>query len=1179
MSVVRLQDRYELHEELGRGAFGTVYRARDSVLGRDVAIKMLEAGLLDDEGRDRLLREARAAAALNHPHIVAIYDSGAEQGRPFLVMELVTGGNLRESGALSLDELRDVALQLCDALGHAHAHGIVHRDLKPENVMIADGPSAKLTDLGIAFTRQGTRLTSDGSILGTAAYLAPEQALGIEVDGRADLYALGVMLYERVAGRLPFQADDPLAVISQHLYAPVVPPRTYRADLPPALEGVILRLLAKSPDARFANAAEAAEALRAASLAAPAEGTVPGGERMLVLDQLARGRLIGRRRELEELRELWVRAHRGQGRLALVSGEPGVGKTRLANELIVYAQLNGATVLRGSSYEYEATTPYLPFLEALRGWVRAQDAATLRARLGDSAAELSRFAPEIESKIGPFAKAEPLSPQEERIRLFDHVARFFRSLAGGGGLLLFFDDLHWADHGTLALLHYLLRNLREAPWLALATYREVELGRDHALANVLVDWNRERLATRVTLGRFGSSETAALLATMFGQETVSEDFAKAVHRETEGNPFFIEEVVKALIEQGQIYRDRNQWQRQNVEDLTIPQSIKSAVGRRLERLSTACADVLHVAAALGKTFAFTDLAGAIEGGENVALDALDEACAAQLLRPEPDERFAFTHDKIREVLYEEQNPIRRRRLHARIGVALEKLHARDLEPHAADLAYHFSEGGELEKGLEFSLRAAGRAVKVFATEEAILHLSRARECADSLSRPEAARDIDERLGDLLRLRGEFAEALKAYERALATGPEREKYARLRLRLGETYIALSDDRAMGHLNAALEELDAGTQAHLRGQAWAMIGRHHHYNAEHARAVETLERAVAEAESSAEPEDLAFIYGYMAGAYQHLARFTESMAWARRSIELGEQRGNLTAIALGNEFMAEDLCVMGRYAEARDYATKNLELARRMGSLDREAWVYQPLATCAHGFGEMQRAIDATDQGLAVFARTGDRRGTVFLHRPRCMALVDLGRDEEALAAAEEAKIVAGGIRQVAIQCQYRQALGYFHLRRGEWQQAIEHGREIEALCHGTDHKINLLLVGRWYAPALLEAGETAEATRIANLQLELALVAQSELDRAMATAVKGMIAARAGANANSLVMFGEAIDGLDAIGERLEAARVRVRRAALRGEMGDASGAAADERAAHEVFESCGAARDLARLGR
>ena len=327
MTGVRLANRYELLERLGEGAFGVVHRAHDRTLDRDVAVKLITARTLDAEARERMLREARAAAALNHPHIVAVYDSGEDQGRPYMVMELIAGKNLRETSSLTLAELRDVALQICDALAHAHRHGIVHRDLKPENVLMAEGPTVKLADLGIAYSNRATQLTSDGTILGTAAYLAPEQAMGLDVDGRTDLYALGAILYERVAGRTPFEGDDPLAVISQHLHAPVVPPRTFRPDLPPALEAIILKLLAKAPADRFASADDAAAALASAALTPAAEaGEAPATtDRVVVLDQLARGRLIGRRTELQQLRELWARARRGQGHLALVSGEPGVG--------------------------------------------------------------------------------------------------------------------------------------------------------------------------------------------------------------------------------------------------------------------------------------------------------------------------------------------------------------------------------------------------------------------------------------------------------------------------------------------------------------------------------------------------------------------------------------------------------------------------------------------------------------------------------------------------------------------------------------------------------------------------------------------------------------------------------------------------------------------------------------
>ena len=222
-------------------------------------------------------------------------------------------------------------------------------------------------------------------------------------------------------------------------------------------------------------------------------------------------------------------------------------------------------MLRGGCYEYEATTPYLPFVEALRRWVRehqSDDALRRTARRHRRRADRGSR-PRSRRDSARSRPAPPLEPHEERLRLFDDVAR---AAAGRWprerGVLLFLDDLHWADHGTLALLHYLLRHLRDERLLVLGAYREIELDRAHPLAAALVDWNRERLATRIALGRLSPRRHRdACSAALFGQDAVSDDFAGAVHRETEGNPFFVEEVVKSLIEQGQIYRDGGEWQR------------------------------------------------------------------------------------------------------------------------------------------------------------------------------------------------------------------------------------------------------------------------------------------------------------------------------------------------------------------------------------------------------------------------------------------------------------------------------------------------------------------------------------------------------------------------------------------------------------------------------------------
>ncbi|MEW5869360.1 MAG: protein kinase [Chloroflexota bacterium] len=1073
--------RYRIDAELGRGGMGVVYRAHDTLLQRDVVVKVLgKAGdsALNTEARERLLNEARAAARLNHAHIVSVYDAGEVDDQPYIVMELVDGASLQEQRPATFEEIISTGKQICTALAHAHQHGIVHRDLKPGNVLIGKDGTVKLADFGLARS-VASHLTEEGSIVGTILYLPPEQAMGKPIDGRADLYALGAMLYELTTGRLPFVGDSPVAVISQHLYAPVVPPSTFRPDLPAGLERIILRLLAKNPDDRYASANELLHRLSelemeskpALPVFVPESDTT---DTVLLLEKLVRGRLVGRQAELEQLRDLWKHARNGNNLLVLISGEPGVGKTRLAHEVIVYARLGGAAIWQGGCYEYEAATPYLPIVEALRAWVREQNTEALRLQLGALAPELAKLAPEIESRIGRLAPNPSLPASEERLRLFDHVTRFIHQLAGERGLLFFLDDLHWVDQGTLALLHYLLRNLRGVPMMILAAYREVELDRNHPLADALVEWNRERLAMRLPLGRLSRRDVSELLASLFGIESVSDEFMDAIYSETEGNPFFVEEVVKSLIQQGQIYRQDGRWQRHEMEHLTIPQSVKEAIGRRLGRLSKACMEVLHTAAVLGRRFPFRELVFASQGDEEELLDAIDEAVMAQLLQAEPRETFTFTHDKIREVLYEELNPIRRRRLHKRVAEGLERLLAEPasrsgLEAEVQDLAYHFIEGDELEKGLDYSVQAAEKACRLYAHEEALCYYEQAVDCAESLEREDMLVSLYRAIGQVYVASGEAAPAVENFKRALEFSTLPEQRAELAVHIGETYMIVGDERGMDFLRGALDELDSATQTDLLARAIASIGRFHHYHGEWEQVIEYLQRALQLAEPLGQADTLTWIYGYLSGAYQQMGKLEESLVWARRCIELGERLDYPLAIALGYEFLAEDATWVANWRQTLEYGRQEVEIAEKIGSRGRLGWAQASMALAYHRLGEIEQALASAETAISLAEYTSDKRLEVLVRTRRAVMYSDLEDDLAAQADIDFSMAYAQESEQIQLISWCYNTLGDVYARCGEWQKLLEVTGQFEAQIGGKRYD--------WRVPAAIGLGDIQELEKL------------------------------------------------------------------------------------------------------
>ena len=568
------------------------------------------------------------------------------------------------------------------------------------------------------------------------------------------------------------------------------------------------------------------------------------------LAEAGRSAFVGRADERQRLTAALRAAAGGERRIVLVAGEPGIGKTRLAAEVAREAFELGGAVLCGRCDE-ELGAPYQPFAEALAHYGRSCESGALRALLLACGADVARIVPEIARRVPDLPAPLTDEPEAERLRLFEAVDALLASASQAAPVVLVLDDLHWSDKPSLLLLRHLVRSSRPAALLVVGTYRDTDLARTHPLAEILADLRREPGVERVRLGGLDASEVGSLLAARARHEA-PEAFVKLVHAETEGNPFFVDELLRHLVETGALRQQNGEWTSdRSLSELGIPEGIREVVGRRLSRLSEAANETLRVAAVLGREFDATTLAAAQGLPATAALESLDEACRSRItaeVQGTPG-RFAFTHALIRQTLYEELGTTRRVRLHWSIAEALEQRLAGRFEEQLAVLAHHAGEGvlaGDPLKAAGWSIRAGVRAAKLLAHEDALAHHRRALAILDqaAVRAPELRYDALMGIGDAWVMLGNAsaidATFTEAIEIARAEGwPEREALAAIGL---TSFFAIGDadlERLLSFLDRALAALGPSdspsrSRLHARRASLLRLGAAHVREAEAAAA---------------------------------------------------------------------------------------------------------------------------------------------------------------------------------------------------------------------------------------------------------------------------------------------------------------------------------------------------------
>jgi tetratricopeptide (TPR) repeat protein len=762
MDAPLLDGRYRLLRRLGEGGHGIVYEALHEEMQRSVALKVLVPGLSgDDQALQRFRREARAAARLKHPHVVVAYDFGrTANGEAFLAMELCEGGSLadrlREQRTLPLNEVARVVTEMAAAIDAAHGAGIVHRDLKPANVLFSHGLT-KLADFGLAhmLEEKGGGAPA-GVLVGSPLYMSPEQCEGLPADRRSDVYSLGVIVYEMLAGATPFARESPRAVIMAHLTARPRPPRELRPDLPDAAERALLTALARDREQRFATAGAFASALvealpREARAGAVLAGTPVPPELQQTRDLETTGALlptramrapIGREEELGRLHRRLEAARAGEGGLVTVAGAPGTGKSTLVAALMQEARVLFPDLLVGAgrcSAHFAAAEPYQPFLEAVQDLMADAQGARLPWTLAEQA-------PSWAQHMGGAGAAPPADDTRGQDRMPRELQESLAALAALRPLVLVLEDLHWADPASVSLITHLVPRLFDRRVLMVGTYRpeDVEIAR-HPLRQALRALPRRALF-ELEPAPFGPEEVRRYLEEVLAA-AVPGELVRFVHERTEGNPLFVVNMLDHLLQSGAVERGPAgvvlSRSLDSIEE-SVPEGLMAVLQDRIDRLDDGDRRLLQAGSVQGDVFEAAVVAPLVAEDELLVEDRLDRIQRVhRLVLPlgetefgggEVSARFRFVHALYRDAFYASVTPKRRALWHRQVAAQLLQLQGPALEPLAGALSLHFERGRQYAGAVEYAVMAAEHA-SALSPREAGPQLQRALELARKLEEP------------------------------------------------------------------------------------------------------------------------------------------------------------------------------------------------------------------------------------------------------------------------------------------------------------------------------------------------------------------------------------------------------------------------------------------------------------
>lgn len=985
-SSVRLVGRrYILQEMLGRGGMGAVYRATDRLTGQQVALKQVltDESLLATAGtnasslsiRVALAHEFQTLASVRHPHIIPVLDYGFdEEKQPYFTMSLLEKPQLftHFGRSKSIQQKLQLLLEMLQALAYLHQRGIIHCDLKPENALVTPDDGVRVLDFGLA-TLQDQRRTNDQDILGgTLTYMAPEVMQGMSVSVAADLYAVGIMAYELFAGHYPFEYSNISQLIQHTLYTV---PDVSKLDVDYEIAEVIRKLLAKEPAERYANAYEVIEALsKAAGQAIPTETTA------IRESYLQTARFLGREAEMSQLRAALKTAIGGSGSAWLISGETGVGKSRVNEELRIQGLVQGAVVLRGQGVS-GGGLPYQVWREPLRRLILISDLDDLDAGI------LKDIVPDIEQLLGrPIPGVVALEGTAYQQRLIGTIASLFQRQKTP--ILLLLEDLQWTGE-SLDILKVINNLVKDLPLMVVANYRHEERPQ---LAEELSDM---RL---IKLERLTRSDIEALTVSIMGDAGRLPAINNLLMKETGGNVFFLIEIVRVLAEEVGRLQDIG---RMSIPHHVFAGGIQQAITRRLNRVPDDARSLLRIAAAAGRDLDLK-LLQRIAGQDD--LEDWLTICSNCAVLEVQDGQWHFPYDQLRQALLNDLPQPEQAKLYRQIAETIEAMYP-DVPEQALVLVNYWRSAGDHTKELFYARRAGEYSLKISALSDAVLNFRRALELLPEINpqdEDDLRADLLIKLGESLKYTGDYNAAHEHLAEALELrrkNGDQPGIAQALLGLGDVVSFQGDlPGAVAFSQQALRVYQEQNVKRGVARATSQLGRILTQQGEYDEAIRYLEDSLAISRSLQDVEGIAitinnlgtvaFQRGDHASARRYfdetltmsrtsgerrkvavasmnlgsVAGMTQDFAGATRYFEealrIGREIGERRIVAMSIDNLGYLASLQHDYAMAIRYLEESLELAREIGNR-------QGMATSLLNLGHVSKTMEQTDDAVKYY----------------------------------------------------------------------------------------------------------------------------------------------------------------------------------------------------------------------